>query len=124
MIQLRTLGFTLLATMLLSIACANPSERKSIDIYQAIEIANRAISGKGVDRISVELICARKHELPHNEIVPRKPTTEFEKALAKKLAGRTYWYVCYKTPSAEMGGDYGVFIDSNSGEVVDFYIGR
>ena len=122
--QTRTLGFMLFAVLLLSIACAKSSEKKSIDIYQAIEIANRAIEEKGISRASVELICARRHELPHNEVVPRKPTIEYEKALAKRLTGRTYWYVCYRTPAAEMGGDYGVFVDGNSGEVIELYMGR
>jgi hypothetical protein len=121
MIRMR---FTLLAALLLSIACANSNEKKSIDMYQAIEIANRAIAEKGVDRSMVELVCARRHELPHNEIVPRNPVNEFEKSLARKLAGRTYWYVCYRTPTSEMGGDYGVFVDGNSGQVIDLYMGR
>jgi hypothetical protein len=114
----------MLGTFCASIACANQGETKPIDIYRAIEVANQTIVARGVDRASVEVACASWHDLPHNELVPRKPTTAFQKALSRKLSGRTYWYVCFRTPTAEMGGDYGVFIDEISGDVIDFYMGR
>jgi hypothetical protein len=107
-----------------SIASADVQTGKLLDIYQAIAIAELAIKSNGVDRSRIELVGARRHVLPHNELIPRKPTLEFDKSLAKKLDGRTYWYVTYGTPAAEMGGEYGIFIDARTEEVIYFYFGR
>jgi hypothetical protein len=98
--------------------------KKLLDIHQAIAIAEGAIESNGVDRASIELVGVRRHMSPYNELIPRTPTLKFDKDLFEKLDGRTYWYVTYSTPGAEMGGQYAVFVDAVTGEVISFYVGR
>lgn len=105
-------------------AWAGEPAKKLLDIHQAIAVAEGAIKSNDVDRSSIELVGVRRHESPYNELIPRKPTLEFDKDLFKKLEGRTYWYLTYSTPSAEMGGQYAVFVDAKTGEVIYFYVGR
>jgi hypothetical protein len=87
-------------------------------------IADGAVISKGLDRSSLELVAVRQLSVPFNDLVPRKPTSESQQTLAKKLDGRTYWYIDYVTPTAERDGDIGVFLDAKTGEVIDVYRGR
>jgi hypothetical protein len=122
--------FARISALVLAFAFIGPLARaaqpakKLLDLYQAIAVAERAIVANKVDLSSIELVGVRRHRLPDNEIVPHKPTNDFERMLAAKLDKRIYWYVVYTTPGAEMGGQYGIFIDAKTGEVVYFYVGR
>jgi hypothetical protein len=120
----RSLVVAVCAALIGSGAWADRPARKLLDIHQAIAIAEGAIKSNGVDRSSIELVGVRRHRSPYNELIPRKPTLQFDKDLFKKLDGRTYWYVTYSTPGAEMGGQYAVFVDAGTAEVIYFYIGR
>ena len=122
--ELRSVALALMASMFGLLSCARASEKMPIDVHRAIEIADGAVSSKGIDRSSLELVTAKQFSVPFNEVVPRKPTSDSQRALAKKLEGRSYWYVYYVTPAAEMGGDIGIFVDAKTGEVIDVHRGR
>jgi hypothetical protein len=122
--KLRSLVLALVGSTFGLLSCARASEKMPIDVHRAIEIADGAVTSKGIDRSSLELVTAKQLSVPFNEVVPQKPTSDSQRALAKKLDGRSYWYVYYVTRAAEMGGDIGIFVDAKTGEVIDIYRGR
>lgn len=120
----RSVVFLMLVAAMGLPACGRASEKMPIDIHRAIEIAEGALASRNVDRANLELVSAKQYASPINDIVPRKPASDYQRALGKKLYGRRYWYVYYILPSAEMGGDVAVFIDARTGEVIEVYRGR
>lgn len=123
-VKLRSLVLVLVGSTFALLSCARANEKMPIDVHRAIEIADGAVTSKGIDRASLELVTAKQLAVPFNDVVPRKPTSDAQRALAKKLEGRSYWYVYYVTPAAETGGDIGIFVDAKTGEVIDVYRGR
>ena len=123
-VSFRNLFLLLALTLPSFIVWAAPQDKPLLDLFQSIAIAESALARNGVSRSEVELVGARRHSLPHNAVVPYQPVIAFDKMLAKKLSGRVYWLVSFSTPGAEMGGEYDVFIDAGTGEIIHFYIGR
>jgi hypothetical protein len=113
-----------IAALFVLLACARANDKMPIDVHRAIEIADGSVKSNGIDRASLELVTAKQYVTPQNDVVPKNPTSARQRDLAKKLDGRSYWYVYYISPGAEMGGDVGVFIDARTGDVIDIYRGR
>ena len=122
--RLRSMVLALVGSTFGLLSCARANEKMPIDVHRAIEIADGAVTSKGIDRSSLELVTAKQLSVPFNEVVPRKPTSESQRALAKKLQGRSYWYVYYVTPTAETGSDIGIFVDAKTGEIIEVHRGR
>jgi len=118
------LAVLMITALLGPLARAEAPTKEMLDLYQAITIAEGALAENGVSRQEVELVGVRWHVLPDNELVPRNPTLAYDKKVAGLLKGRTYWYVTFSTPGAEMGGQYAVFVDAKTREIIHFYIGR
>ncbi len=120
----KTLVSVAMAALFVLLSCARADKKMPIDVHRAIQIADGSLKSKGVDRETLELVTAKQYSTPQNDVVPKNPSSDHQRALAKKLSGRSYWYVYYISPGAEMGGDVGVFIDAKTGEVIDVHRGR
>lgn len=93
----------------------------SIDISQAIAVAEQALGGQARPS-ELRIVSAKLHSTPENDVTGRNPSAGSE--LVKKLRGVTYWLIYYRSTGSELGGEVGVFIDVTSGKVIYVYRGR
>jgi hypothetical protein len=72
----------------------------------------------------LELVTAKRYSTPANDALPKNPETGSHRALAAKLADRSYWLIYYRPRAEVLGGDVSVFIDAATNEVIHVYRGR
>ena len=87
---------------------------------KAVNTAKEEAIKLGYD-ITKMTMSVHEYTQPWNECIPREPETEYEKQRYKKLVGRTYLMI-YFSPDFEntrlVGGDYCIFIDAKTGEII------
>ena len=83
---------------------------------KAIEIANVRSKQLGyiIENMNIE---ATKYNTPWNEYLPKDSTDKYHVEKRNRLNNREYWAVYYY-PMAGKGGDFCIFVDANTGEII------
>jgi hypothetical protein len=116
---------SILGALLVAVGSAGAAtEPDGIDVHQAISIGDSAVKAQVRTSSALEVVTVKRFSRPLNDLIPKKPADPYRNDLYEKLKNHTYWLVYYVTPSAEFGGDVGVFIDARSGAVIGVYQGK
>lgn len=89
---------------------------------KALEIANSEAKKIGYD-ITIMNIITTKYNTPWNKYLPKDSNDEYHAGKMSKLKNREYWAIYYypdrkKVGLGYKGGDFCIFIDTNSGEII------
>jgi hypothetical protein len=89
---------------------------------EAIEIANRESKRFGYDKETMN-VEATKYNTPWNEYLPKNSNEKYYVERMNKLNNREYWAVYYypnpeKVGIGYKGGDFCIFVDANTGEII------
>jgi hypothetical protein len=90
---------------------------------RAIEIASIEAARLGYDLKSMN-VSTIQQDTPWNMLFPKDSKSDYDIERQERLAGKKYWLIYFSTKQNRMGGDLGVFIDFNTGEIITLYRGK
>lgn len=112
----------LLVASFLALAGAACGGAMGIGEKRAVEIADAR--GGELNTAGRKLkVRATRHSTPWNDCIPKETDTPYLKERMEKLKGKSYWAVYYYPDPGEggkgvKGGDFCVFVDAETGEVL------
>jgi hypothetical protein len=119
---IRFVSFLILSSVLgVSMGADAMRPEAGIDVMRAIAIADGALGDHGRPA-DLELVTAKLYWTTTNEIT--KARTAGADDLTRKLSGKTYWMIYYRSRTSDLGGDVGVFVDASDSRVIHIYRGR
>lgn len=120
----RSIAFLIMAASILFFCTTVPAYGNGMKITKdkAIEIASIEAKKVGYD-IGIMNIKTTKYDTPWNEYLPKESNEEYYVAKKNKLKNREYWAVYYypnrdKVGIGYKGGDFCIFVDVHTGEII------
>lgn len=122
----RGIYISLIILSIILISCMNIGAYGTDMITEdgAIKIANNEALKLGYD-LKIMSLEANKFSTPWNNCLPKDSIDEYYVEKKDKLKNREYWAIYYypdlkKVGTGYKGGDFCIFVDANSGEVITY----
>lgn len=122
--RLKLVGIFILSLAVIMSSCSHLKAyggEMKVSKEVAMQIANKEAANLGYNIASLNLKVS-KYNTPWNEYLPKESKAEYYTERKKKLANREYWAVYYYPKQDKnnvvKGGDFCIFVDANSGEII------